>query len=454
MRFHSLVLLMFFLAPALAAQTEADKKILSVADQIEGQVAKMRGHGFKHSIEKGIYNKDQLKAFILESFDEELPPEKLAGWETALKIFGLMPEEMNMKEMLVDFYVSQIGGFYDPKTKKLFCISSGLSFMQRIVMAHELAHALQDQYLDLERYYKIVEFNDDLLTARSSVVEGEATHIMNLYPERYAQEMIDDLGDIKVMDVGYLFLQQFAALMCAPPYFYDAMTFPYMDGEGFVKEAIRQGGWQRVDDLYKAPPDSTEQIMHPEKFFQERDAPQKIVLPDLESALKGDFKKIHDNSMGEFQVKILLKHTADAIRALRACTGWDGDTYAIYKSTEGDATFMIWALTFDSDNDAEQFREAEAKALTRKYERWGGGKADSKEKRACFESANNRCACVERRGCDVLVLDAVPTDSGIMEILWSAAWKFEKVAFEFEALKPVPYERSGSQQQIVPACIR
>lgn len=418
-------------------QTDADRKILEMADRIETQVAEIREQPVKRSVEKGIYNKVQLKEFILENFAEELPDERLAGLQAALTIFGLIPEEMELKQTLVDFYVSQIGGFYDPKVKKLYCMTTNITVMQRIVMAHEIAHSLQDQYMDLESYYMSVKLNDDLMTARLSVIEGEATHVMNVYPKRYPLEIVDDLEDLNAMDVGIFAMQQFAALKSAPPYFMDSMTFSYTSGERFIRHAMKEGGWKRVDELYLDPPESTEQIIHPEKFFGEKDEPQKITLPAQEG-----LELIYENTMGEFQVEILLKYTADPIRAMRAAPGWDGDTYHVYRHGDSGAEFMVWALTFDTEKDARQFVDAERKALRKKYESWGGNESDEGS-HLLFEAGNNRSALVERRDTDVVVLDWVPGDLDILESLRKTAWTFEKGRFDFEAVKPVPYPEEG-----------
>ena len=230
MRIAASIVLLLVLGVPLLAQTEADRKILDMAGSIEERVASIRGLEFKLPVEKGIYSRDQLKDFLLENLDEELPDDKADGWETSLKIFGLIPRDMDLKETFVSFLLSQIGGFYDPEEKRLNCISTKIELLAHIVMAHEIMHSLQDQYVDLLGYYEDVEFNDDILGARQSVIEGEAQHLTTLYSQVHAFEMAADMAEVKPGDLGVFAIEQIAALQAAPPYFMEIMTFPYLGG--------------------------------------------------------------------------------------------------------------------------------------------------------------------------------------------------------------------------------
>ena len=450
MRFIALFVLLILLGCDCFAQTEADTEVLEMAARIEERVAKLRELPVKQSVGKGIYSRDQLLDFILGSFDEELPDEKAEAWEASLKLFGMIPPDMEMKQTLVDFLVSQVGGFYDPETKTLNCISSKLAFLQHIIMAHEILHSLQDQYVDLEEYYKTVEFNDDLLGARQCVIEGEAQRMTALYASAYPMEMAEDMADAKAEDVALFALEQFAAQAGAPPYFMETMTFPYLGGDKFIRAAMDEGGWDMVNALYKSPPQSTEQIIHPEKFFGFRDEPVKIVLPDVSAELGEGWEMITENTMGEFQVSVLIKLTADPIRAMRASAGWDGDTYAVYANGESGRKLMAWAVTFDTEKDAAEFFEAESKGLRLKYEARraeseGGGHAvigpgiEEREGVAVFLAGDGSMAVMEMRGKDVLVLDNLPGDAGMYGRVREAAWKFEKDKFDFKSLRPKPY---------------
>ncbi len=457
MRLVFTVIVALLVVAPLRAQTETDQKILDMAAEIEERVATIRGLPFKRTVEKGIYTKKQLEGFILDAFETELPDEKAARWEAALKLFGLIPEDMKLKETFVQFLVSQVGGFYDPETKSLNCISTNLTFLAHIVMAHELLHSLQDQYVDLEQYYKAAEFNDDILAARQAVIEGEAQHMTAVYARRYPHEMAEDIADIDPEDLSVFLIQQIAASAGAPPYFMEVMTFPYIDGERFVKAGKSEMGWPIVDVLYKSPPHSTEQILHPEKFFEERDEPVKISLPDLCPVLGEDFELYHENTLGELQVKILFKLTADSIRALRASAGWDGDSYAVYRNKRDGRCLLAWALTFDSESDAVEFFDAEIKALSNKYEARRGeeepggfaviGPDEAEGTGSGFFSAGGVMAYVELRGRDLCVVDNVPDGAPYFGRLCKEIWNFTKGEFDFDAIRPIPYSQKPKEKK-------
>jgi len=452
MRFITPVVIFALFISTLSAQTESDTRILEMADRIETRVAKIRDHEFKKSVGKGIYDKEQLGEFILESFEEELPDEKAESWEASLKIFGLIPQKMDLKKTFVDFLVSQVGGFYDPEEKTLKCISSNLTFLLHIVMAHELLHALQDQYLDLNGYYKGVDFNDDLLGARQAVIEGEAQHMTTLYAQRYPQEIAGDMADMDPKDIGIFMIQQVAASQGAPPYFMETMTFPYIKGEQFIRKALDEGGWLMVDALYRRPPASTEQILHPEKFFGDRDDPVKVVLPDMAPVLGSGYEKIYENTMGEMQLGVLVKLTVDPIRAMRAAKGWDGDTYAVYRHAPTGRSLMIWAVVFDSEQDAQEFFEAEKKGFKNKYAAREGSFDVAQIHRAASELSfdpesivhyagrDGSIGVLHVHGKDVLVLDNFPGDFTLLDEAREAAWGFLRQEFELEELNPEPFQ--------------
>jgi len=126
-----------------------------------------------------------------------------------------------------------------------------------------------------------------------------------------------------------------------------------------------------VDRLYLKPPRSSEQILHPEKYFDEEDDPLKIALPEPAELSGPDWEKIFENSLGQWQIQVLLQHTADPVRALRAAPGWEGDTYAVYRLKNGGEPWMAWAVAFETEKDAAEFWDAENKGLRRKHEARG-----------------------------------------------------------------------------------
>ena len=101
-------------------------------------------------------------------------------------MFGLIDQDCDVKKVLLRLLTEQIGGFYNPETKNLYLIEEHKqkSWWERLtgarrddseemtIIAHEMTHAIQDQYFDLLRLHKLVKGNDDRSTALDALVEG------------------------------------------------------------------------------------------------------------------------------------------------------------------------------------------------------------------------------------------------------------------------------------------
>jgi len=343
-------------------------EVLERARAIEGRIAELREREFLRGVEAGVYDRAQLRGFLLERFARDLPPAKMRAWEAALKAFGMFPRDQELESAFLDFLTAQVGGFYDPDTDRLFWIDSGVSSMNHYVLAHEIAHALQDQHDDLRVYFDAVADFDDRLSARQAVVEGEAQFLTDTYAGRFASEMAGGEDDTPV-DMLKLGMSQMFASIGAQPYLVAVMTFPYVQGRAFVQAVHDQGGWPAVDALFKHPPLSTEQILHPEKFLdpQRRDDPRLVEASDLADELGDGWARLYANELGEMQTELFIRLAGDPVRALRASSGWDGDRYVLYEHGASGRVVLQWVSVYDSEKDAREAVDALRVVLERKY---------------------------------------------------------------------------------------
>ena len=319
---------------------------------------------------------DEMK----RQFEIEYTAEELKLMDGSYKVMGLVPPSLNVNDTMTKLLTEEVGGFYDPRTKAMVLVreddrKSEPGFFgrlfgakpafdkeeQKITLAHELTHALQDQHYGLQAMQEAIEKDDDMLMAFSALVEGDATLVM--FGEMGRQE--GDIQRMTEMDprtAEFMFGLMKMALPFAggktyrnaPPIFRDGLIFPYFQGMVFNLNLSRKGGFDRIHQAYQSPPVSTEQILHPEKYFGERDDPMAISIPDAASLLPAPWKHLGGNCLGEFQISILLKQIPGGAEAAR---GWDGDRYEVY---EGDAgrLAMVWYSTWDSLGDAAQFASA------------------------------------------------------------------------------------------------
>jgi hypothetical protein len=236
--------------------------------------------------------------------------------------------------------------------------------MQPVALSHEIVHALQDQHFDLKRFVKPVHDQGDRQLARSALVEGDATGVMLEFEGHQDLSTLPDVSNaMDMMDTmlasGALTGTPMPVLQKAPDYVKRSLMFPYVGGLRFIQYVRKRYPWSKVDEIFKHPPESTEQILHPEKYFN-KEHPFWIKASPL-AALK-PAKMVHEDTMGELQIKLWLKNVAGAKNAADAAAGWGGDRLAAYSS--GEAPYAVaWLTQWDTEADANEFAQAAKPAI-------------------------------------------------------------------------------------------
>ena len=212
-----------------APRTEADRKILTAAAAIEAEVALVRARPFKRPVPKQVYSREQLAAFLDKEFAKPESLKEVRDEELFLRAIGFLPADVDLLELYRGMLTSQIGGFYDPADHTLRCISSDVAFVQRIVLVHEIYHALQDQYVPLEPFLEreAVEPGGDDVRARQALVEGDAQYFtMSRYLATHPDEMQEDIQGLSGRALFGFGLDQALAQASIPPYFLDQLSWP------------------------------------------------------------------------------------------------------------------------------------------------------------------------------------------------------------------------------------
>lgn len=316
---------------------------------IAREVANIRGLTLQQPIRVSYLTREQLRDRLLKKLNTDYPQSKSRADQRVLEAFGLIPQGTDLRKLYVDLYTEQIAGFYDPETKQMYVISEGteLNALEELTFAHEVTHALQDQHYGLQSMIRRAEkTNDEAELALQSLYEGDASLLQRDYlvskPElisKIAQVMQQNPPDTSKLENAPAIIQQ-------------TLLFPYQEGTTFVTTLRQDGGWAEVDAAYRHPPDSTEQILHPEKYTN-RDEPTTVTLPSLGSTLGPDWKRVDENQLGEFQTRILLEDGGSVETATAAAQGWDGDTFALWAS--GDQEVLVWQTVWDSSPDTSEF---------------------------------------------------------------------------------------------------
>jgi hypothetical protein len=322
------------------------------------RIEKSTGLAFKTQPKIEERSRQEVSDFLLKKFNEETPSEELTGEETAYKLFGLLPDTMNLRKFLLNVLTEQVIGYYDPAAKTLYVVKGADEKVVNITITHELVHALQDQYVNLDSIQKATSDNDRL-TAAQAVIEGQA---------QFEQLSIMLGGDSNIaLRVGgrdrirEMIRENMSAMpvfATAPMMIQESLLFPYLSGADFVQRFKEKKG--KVSPFTNIPR-STEQIFHNDAFFGATvDEPTAVILPEVHGV-----KKLYENDMGEFGTRIFIyQHLKDEQIAARAATGWDGDRYVVVQSGAGKG--IVWATVWDSTVEAAEFTDALTRATSKR----------------------------------------------------------------------------------------
>jgi len=309
---------------------------------------------------------------------------------------GLLDTEDDLQSMFAGVLGEQVIGYYDPDTGRLVIredVMAGIAGAfgpeqtqeARLVLVHEIVHALQDQRLGLgESYEKKRTADGD--NAFRAIVEGDATLAMLAHalrqqgiPLSAATAGIQQMGDY--LDLNALVRGE--KLDDAPAILRVTLVAPYLRGLQFSAAVQGRGGWPAVNNAHRRLPTTSEQVLHPEKYFA-REPGEKIEIPDNGEVLAAGFERIEEDTLGELELGVYLGQKRPSGTDDAAAAGWAGDLLVVY--TRGQEVAVIWWTTWDTDTDAEEaFRAARA------------------------VSPRDSTARVERKGRSVLIVRGLPS---------------------------------------------
>jgi hypothetical protein len=313
--------------------------------ELQKEVGEAGGLPFKRDVAIDFISPERMARYFEELFDEEYPKERARQEERLLRALDLLPEGTDLRALRARLLLENVIGFYDerPGRKKLFAVSADrtLTPTNQLVLAHELRHALQDQYMPLHELLpaSLSDFDDRRL-ALLALLEGDATLVMQRYLLRRLPE------DARAgMEASGLTLPS-PEMPGTPPVLRDQLVLPYTVGLEFARALHARGGWPAVQEAFARPPESTEQVLHVEKFF-ERERPRPV---ELTYAPPGG-SAIAEGVLGELLLRTLLgdgKHAAAA--------GWGGDSYRAFDVSG--KTLVVARSVWDGPADLREFLDA------------------------------------------------------------------------------------------------
>jgi hypothetical protein len=331
-------------------------------------VERLRGLQATKDVTPQALSQEELKAYV-DRLMGEISDEEWRTSDTLLRHLGLIRTEETLEELFGKLLGSQVAGFYDPDTSSLVVLArtGALGPIERVTMAHELTHMLQDQHFDLVKLESrgvasglIREAQDksDRHLGLLALTEGDATLVMSLWAQEH-------LTTAEILGLGAATDPESLAILNAMPLILrETLLYPYAAGLQFVFGLQRSGGWAAVDAAFAKPPDSTEQVLHPEKYTSRED-PIAVDMPgDVAARLGSGWKVGLEDTFGEFDTRLWLQDAGGlpAVEAASGAAGWGGDRIALLEGPAG-AWAIAWKTAWDSPAEAEEFESAAFAAI-------------------------------------------------------------------------------------------
>jgi hypothetical protein len=352
---------------AVCASVRAEEAACTVAAAALEQAVKIRGLERKSQVPCLVSDKAQVAKFLRETIATKLPPNKIEMEQLVYRTLGVVPEDYDYANGIIELYASQIGGYYDPEKKHFIMAAWMPAALQVTVAVHELTHALQDQHFDLEKMMDPKLENGDKLLAIAALVEGDATAVMT----DYMRALAGQAPLSKESNIDSLLLQQVLAGSAGgfektPEALRSLLLFPYTSGLRFAHRLLVAGGYPAVDKAFLNPPTSSREILHPEVYLTSS-IPSSI--PSLEELDRGGStaKELYTDVIGEFGISALLAAgLKQKTEAITAATGWLGDRVGVFE-TPSPERLVSWKTRWESEKDAQEFAEAYGRFLESRY---------------------------------------------------------------------------------------
>ena len=351
-RLHRALAAALLAAAALAAcrgrpPGDAADPVGRLVDSLRPEVERTVGLPFKAPPRYAVRTRAQVNAYMAAKLAEELPPARLTAMHDVYRLLGQVPDSLDIRTLLTALYEEQVAGFFDPDSGMLFVFegSDVRSPQFKFVLAHELVHALQSDYLPLDSIMH-QRFDSDRLSAAQAVLEGQATlaSMKMMSPgqdlladdalwETFREQLATARGSMKV----------FAEM---PRVLQEGLIFPYLAGAEFMRWYERSAA-DSAPPYGRALPVSTEQVLHPARYEQ-RDEPLSVSL-DTVGAGPGE-----SDVLGEMGVAVLAADLSGAeVVSTTVPIGWGGDRYRLYATPQGPA--LVWLTAWDDQRAADRF---------------------------------------------------------------------------------------------------
>lgn len=334
-------------------RTELD----AIVADITAFVAKTRKLTYQRPVEVTMLADEAFSARVRS--DSLKDAADLEQTEGVLHALGLLPDGTKLADLLASFLGEGVVGFYDPETDELVVRGAAITPYVRITLAHELTHAIDDQYFNLDRP-ALDKADDETGSAFSALVEGSAVRVETEYRKTLTDVERKQADDEEArLGAGLDYSK-------IPRVLPELIGFPYIFGPDLIKALLADGGEATVNKAFSKPPITTEQVLDPVQWLQEGEPPVKVDPP------KADGEVIDQGALGLWGVVVLLEDELGQDGAITAAQGWGGDWYVAWK--DGAKTCVRNTFVMDTPTDLKELASA--------LDEWAAAQTDAEVERA------------------------------------------------------------------------
>lgn len=331
-------------APEPAPTASEDEQLARVL----ARVAKQRQLSALSPVHGSRLSRSEMAQRLREQMLQEIPPEVVEAQTAFLILLHTAEKDFDYLNAIRDLLGSELAGFYDPLTQSMVLAEELKGAEYDITLAHELVHALQDQHYNLKSLSVYAEDQGDRKSAIHALAEGDATSAMfddMLSPRGQSALDLSEYAIGLQLRAGMAFSEQVGDV---PALIKRSLIAPYDDGLKFVHALRRRGGWTAVNAAWSTPPETTEQLLHVEKY----DAREPAVSVPVPDAPGPEWKDIYHDVLGEQTIALLLEEWAPRRVARSSAEGWGGDRVAVFRQAER-YTFA-WHIVMDDEPSASR----------------------------------------------------------------------------------------------------
>ena len=406
----------------LRAQPSSSEQIAleSVATPLYDQLAAIRGIAAPGQPPPVLLrSRADNRRFIEQEINRRYSQAQLEAERKSMVAWGVLPADYDLQRLFLDLLEEQVSAYYDPRGKVMVVGDWLPPEQQRAALMHELVHALQDRELPIDTFIGPDPGQGDRLLARQALIEGEAvalTFDLLLKPQGMDISRLPDLS----MTQGLITTSAGGPVIDkAPKFVRDLLLFPYVEGLGFIYQFRKRQPWSGMSAVYKDPPRSTTQILHPEKYLDAREDPLAVVIPDLSRLLPGS-RLVSEDDLGEFSLGAVLAFHLGDTEGPRVAVGWRGDRYRIWEDTAGRFT-IAYRVIMTNTQVATTLADHLKAAVERRHPELAG-KAAVRAGGLVTWSEDGSGFAVERRGPSVVLLEQFPVHAldRAREAVWRA----------------------------------